>query len=161
VTLNSIEKQQTLEEDASIMTNSLEQQKKATGERIKAARLHLSLNLSQLARLTGVSSQAVQQWEEGVFQPRGNNLRKVSEALHMQPQYIQFGDNNSQTPVDVDALLKTSAFKLAFHRAFQTMMAQASDMDWINCPDAQHIAPLADITLANLRQTLREADDKN
>lgn len=49
------------------------------GRRIAAARRKMGLNQSQLARLLGVSRQAVSLWEKGT-EPTIRSLRKVSRV---------------------------------------------------------------------------------
>ena len=58
---------------------------------IREGREKLDLNQSQLAKLIGVSPQAVQQWESGATQPRGKRLNKIAEILKLPLAQMQFG----------------------------------------------------------------------
>ena len=58
---------------------------------IREGREKLDLNQSQLAKLVGVSPQAVQQWEAGVTQPRGKRLNKIAQVLKLPPALMHFG----------------------------------------------------------------------
>jgi|SRR6185437_15588639 HTH-type transcriptional regulator, cell division transcriptional repressor len=58
---------------------------------IREGREKLDLNQSQLAKLVGVSPQAVQQWEAGVTQPRGKRLNKIAQVLKLPPSLLHFG----------------------------------------------------------------------
>lgn len=58
---------------------------------IREGREKLDLNQSQLAKLIGVSPQAVQQWESGATQPRGKRLNKIAEILKLPLAQMHFG----------------------------------------------------------------------
>lgn len=133
------------------------EEKKAIGKRIEAARLSLALNQSELARMVGVSAQAVQQWEKGETTPRGKNLAKISESLQTTSPYLQFGDlskkkSSPDAPRDMAAFMKSKAFEKMFHEAVEHMISAGCDMSWLSCKSKSNISALADIGLLKLRQ---------
>ena len=75
------------------------------GERIKAARNEAGYSQKRLARVMGVSFQAVQKWEKGNTRPRHERLRSLSLALNKPLSYFTgpgyFGDQ-SEEPPEVD-----------------------------------------------------------
>jgi transcriptional regulator with XRE-family HTH domain len=127
--------------------------KVAIGIRISTARIELGYNQSELARLVGVSAQAVQQWEKGETTPRGGNLSKVSEVLRISAKYLQFGDDKDNT--DKMAIcanyMRSKAFEKLFHDTVQKMIENGEDMGWISTQSQSMIKPLADIGLMHLR----------
>jgi transcriptional regulator with XRE-family HTH domain len=124
-------------------------------QRIKAGRLALTLNQSELAKLVGISSQALANWEHGKFQPAGDNLIKLSNALNTTPEYIVFGiTKHQQTSAELTAILHGDRFKQAFHEAIHSMLIQSEDMEWIRCHNQSSIAPMADIALLKLKQAI-------
>lgn len=62
-------------------------------QRIKEAREMAGMKPSALAREVGVSPSAVTQWETGQTKKLdGDNLLKVSKALHVRPEWLQYGE---------------------------------------------------------------------
>lgn len=67
--------------------------------RIKESRLELGLSQEDLARLVGVSREAISQWEKGKTtakkpkptKPNGKNLIKLSKALNRNPEWLETG----------------------------------------------------------------------
>lgn len=64
---------------------------KVVAERIKAARKAKGINQSALARLLGITPQAVQSWESGKSVPRNQNLQELCSALGVTAGHL-FGD---------------------------------------------------------------------
>lgn len=63
-------------------------QNKRHGQRIRARREQLGLDVSELAALLGVSQPAVSQWEIGTTQPRRDKLVKLAEVLRVPVTWI-------------------------------------------------------------------------
>ncbi len=72
------------------------------GQRIKLAREKNGINKAELARRVEVSRASVSLWEDG-----GNitidNIKKVSEALRVTPQWLQYGISDTEK-IDVNDL---------------------------------------------------------
>jgi hypothetical protein len=76
----------------------------AFGERLRAAlqRARLVESPSELVRLLArfggepVSPQAVSGWLKGRTMPRQANLRALAKLLSMEPQQLQYGEDNSR-----------------------------------------------------------------
>ena len=54
------------------------------------------LSRAELARLCGVSHQAIYYWEHGESAPRIDHIRKLVEALHKTPEEIRAAIKASQ-----------------------------------------------------------------
>lgn len=68
------------------------------GARIKAARLRLEINRSELGRRCGVSGQTVLNWEDNRVRPGGKHLDLLAEALSLSPAEIMFGETDRPAP---------------------------------------------------------------
>lgn len=60
-------------------------------DRIRALRKHLSVNQVQLARLAGVSKQAVWKWEQGLSVPERDALLKLQLKKQVNPRWVTEG----------------------------------------------------------------------
>lgn len=58
------------------------------GEKLKSVRLALNLSQSELAEKTGISERSLYTYEQLGILPRGNNLRKLAEALNVSVNYL-------------------------------------------------------------------------
>lgn len=131
--------------------------KKAIGKRIESTRVSLGLNQSELARMVGVSAQAVQQWEKGETTPRGKNLTKISTYLQTTPEYLQFGIRSGKktkgdSPRDMAIFLQSKTFEKMYRESVNEMITAGCDLSWISCKSKANIGALADIGLLKLRQ---------
>jgi len=74
------------------------------GQRIKLAREKNGINKAELARRVAVSRASVSLWEDG-----GNitidNIKKVSEALKVTPQWLQYGISEHEK-IDINDLAR-------------------------------------------------------
>jgi transcriptional regulator with XRE-family HTH domain len=68
---------------------------------IKELREEKGLTQVEMAKLTGVSQQAVQQWETGHSSPRGSRLGKVASILGVDANTLKRGTRAEQ-PVDMN-----------------------------------------------------------
>lgn len=71
------------------------------GQRIAVAREAKRLAQIELAKMLGVTAQAVQQWEAGKTSPRGHRLRDVAAALDVTVEHLLYGDGSSLASVSV------------------------------------------------------------
>ncbi len=67
------------------------QDRRAIGERIRAAREHLGRNRNQLARELGTSWQHVGRWEQGLTEPSPESLRRIAGYLGVSVDYLLTG----------------------------------------------------------------------
>ena len=58
------------------------------GEKVKKARLAMNLSQAELARLTGISEESLNTYEQLETLPRKNNIEKLAEALHISVSYL-------------------------------------------------------------------------
>jgi Zn-dependent peptidase ImmA (M78 family) len=58
------------------------------GERLKGARLRAGFNLRDLAKLVGVSAQAISKYERGLDTPSSGILIRLSQALKVRVEYL-------------------------------------------------------------------------
>jgi transcriptional regulator with XRE-family HTH domain len=72
-------------------------------ERIIAKMKELGMKQVDLVRSTGASKGTVSLWVKGDTVPSGENLVKLSQALRVTPEWLQFG-KESRVPVNVVAL---------------------------------------------------------
>ena len=73
------------------------------GERIRSMRKNKGLSQAALARMVGVKSQAVNQWESGaVAEIKGRNLITLAKALDSTPEYIRTGKGGEPHQEDED-----------------------------------------------------------
>jgi transcriptional regulator with XRE-family HTH domain len=89
---------------------------KTIGVRIREAREARGFSASDLARLTGVTSTAVWNWEHNGTRPRANALAAISRALGVTEAYILSGDAHavgSNVPRNVDSILAAAASQIA------------------------------------------------
>jgi transcriptional regulator with XRE-family HTH domain len=89
---------------------------KSIGARIRETREARGFSASDLARLTGVTSTAVWNWEKNGTRPRANALTAISRALGVTEAYILSGDSHAaggNTPRNVDSILAAAASQIA------------------------------------------------
>lgn len=68
------------------------------GEKIKHAREKICMSQEALAEAVGMHTNTIARWERNEVTPRGNSLKKLSQALQVQPSYlldIDIHDENS------------------------------------------------------------------
>ncbi len=71
------------------------------GENIKAARIRLGLNQSQLAQMAGITKAAISRYEAGLREPRIEHLRSIANALEVTVGYLEgYEDINSKKVLD-------------------------------------------------------------
>lgn len=91
-----------------------------TGQRLRELREAAGLSQAQLAKLTGVSRNAVSQWEAGTTQPTANRLTLISRSLNV--------------PID-DIMIPSTKVRErileAAHRLFNRMGIDATSIDAI------------------------------
>ncbi len=73
--------------------------------RIRSRRIELGLSQAELARLTGVTTQAVQQWEavKEATVPRREHVDKLAGALEMTAKWLEFGPERGQSTASAEA----------------------------------------------------------
>ena len=71
-----------------IFVNLQEVQGMAVGDRIRGARKKKGLNQRELAKMVGVSAQAISKYENNIITPASNNLLKISKALEVKTEYL-------------------------------------------------------------------------
>jgi SOS-response transcriptional repressor LexA len=69
-------------------------------ERIIAKTKELGISQVELAKRTGLTKGAVNQWFKGISAPNGENLLKTSIALGVTPEWLQFGKESMARVVD-------------------------------------------------------------
>jgi len=57
-------------------------------EKFRTARAEKNFGISQLARLLGVSTTAVSHWQSGKSKPKPEMLKRIAEALDVDPGYL-------------------------------------------------------------------------
>jgi transcriptional regulator with XRE-family HTH domain len=72
-------------------------------ERIIAKMKELGMRQADLARATGATKGAVNQWFKGATAPSGENLIRLAQALRVTPEWLQFG-KESRAPSNVVSL---------------------------------------------------------
>lgn len=63
------------------------------GPRIRRLRKRLDLTQAQLGDLVGVQALAVGDWERGKYEPKGENLVALADALRVSPHYVVYGES--------------------------------------------------------------------
>ncbi len=66
------------------------------GIRIKATREARGMSASAFAKLVGVSSTAVSNWENNSMEPRPASLTNIARALGVSTEYLQTGIDNGE-----------------------------------------------------------------
>ncbi|WP_424934326.1 helix-turn-helix domain-containing protein [Amaricoccus macauensis] len=69
-----------------------------TGKRIRAARLAANLSLTDLARLTGISTGALSLIETGKRDSRLTTLARIAEALRLAPTTLLAASDGEEEP---------------------------------------------------------------
>ena len=64
------------------------------GERIKNAREKNCMSQEALAEAVGMHTNTIARWERNEVIPRGNSLKRLSQALHVQPSYLLDTERN-------------------------------------------------------------------
>lgn len=72
-------------------------------ERIIAKTKELGMSQVELAKRTGLTKGAVNQWFKGISAPNGENLLRTATALGVSPEWLQTG-KESRNRVEVQAL---------------------------------------------------------
>lgn len=89
-------------------------------QRIKAKRLEKGLSMQALADQVGLKGwQSVQQWEksdtEGGTAPNRTRLARVAKALGVTPEWLQFGQDNSESKL-IEHELDAERWPFSFSR---------------------------------------------
>jgi transcriptional regulator with XRE-family HTH domain len=58
-------------------------------EHFRTARAEKDIGINQLARLLGVSTTAVSNWQNGKSKPKPEMLVRIAEALDVEPEYLE------------------------------------------------------------------------
>lgn len=77
------------------------------GKRVKEARLKAGLTQSQLAEKIDASVNHISAIERGVYETRTDTLKSIAVALGTTADYLLFGTQDSNTPLE-QAYLKAS-----------------------------------------------------
>lgn len=81
-------------------------------ERIIAKTKELGISQVELAKRTGLTKGAVNQWFKGISAPNGENLLKTASALGVSPEWLQTGKESRSRgevfPVDMNALISVA-----------------------------------------------------
>ena len=95
---------------------------KFVGDKIKARRVHLRLNQSQVAEPLGITYQQVQKYEKGVNRVGAARLQQIATALDVPVTFFYDGDSKAR---EVESLLfLDSAFSLRLLRAYSKIKDQ-------------------------------------
>lgn len=65
------------------------------GQRLSEARAAAGLSLSELARRSGVTRQAISNIEMGLADPTTETVQRLAYALSVSPAWLAFGTKNS------------------------------------------------------------------
>ena len=65
------------------------------GERIRAAREKICVSQEELAEAIGMHTNTIARWERNEVIPRGNSLKRLSQALHVSTAYLLDSDSAS------------------------------------------------------------------
>lgn len=63
------------------------------GQRLSEARAAAGLSLSELARRSGVTRQAISNIEMGLADPTTETVQRLARALSVSPAWLAFGDD--------------------------------------------------------------------
>ena len=72
---------------------------KFNGERLKSARLYNGLTIADVAEKTGISKQAVSQFENGKTEPKNETLFSLSKYLGFPREYFFQHDKENITKI--------------------------------------------------------------
>lgn len=70
------------------------------GERIKEARNRVGLSQDQLAKMLGITRNAISLWEKDVNHPSGKNLRELAKIFGCEVEWITSGKEPERTASD-------------------------------------------------------------
>jgi len=88
------------------------------GEKLKSVRLALNLSQSELAEKTGISERSLYTYEQLGILPRGNNLRKLAEALNVSVNYLLDEEETDKNKnIDQDIFIANSKNKYGYKGA--------------------------------------------
>ena len=69
------------------------------GEQIKIARERVCMSQEALAEAIGMHTNTVARWERNEVTPRGNSLKKLAQALQVQPSYLLDSEKNENADI--------------------------------------------------------------
>ncbi len=132
------------------------------GKRIAACREFIGMNRSVLARAIDVSPQAVAQWEDGTNCPRGNNLRRLAEALNQSTQYLLHGDARVKAEgyYALDGFISQNAFEQVYKESIDRLVTMAEEFGWVQIKSGINRTMLADIGLSYIKHHPSMVNDR-
>jgi len=113
-------------------------EKQTTGQRIRALRRSKKLTQVQLAKIAGVSSPAVTEWEKDSYLPKAASLEAMANEFGVTTEYILTGKGES-SPSNVTPIAPKMAPVLSWVQAGVFTNVEAIDMtqveEWLPLPD--------------------------
>lgn len=104
------------------------------GDRIRLARKRRGLTQRDVARHYGISREAVQQWEAGRVNPRGERVRALALLLQVSVEWLMTGADEHRPTADEARLL--TLFRGLSERDQQVVLALAQSMK-ARAPEAE------------------------
>ncbi len=118
-------------------------EKTTIGQRIRALRRSKKLTQAQLAKIAGVSSPAVTEWEKDSYLPKAASLEAIASKLGVTAEYILTGKGNpdamQKEPPNIVPVSPRMAPVLSWVQAGTMTNVEAVDMsqveEWLPLPD--------------------------
>lgn len=115
-------------------------EKQSTGQRIRALRRSKKLTQVQLAKIAGVSSPAVTEWEKDSYLPKAASLEAMANEFGVTSEYILTGKGGEpKTEHNVAPVVPKMAPVLSWVQAGVFTNVEAIDMsrveEWLPLPD--------------------------
>lgn len=92
---------------------------KSIGQRIEVLRRQRGLSKNRLAKILGVSHQAVSQWEMGKADPVSDRITKLADVLNCDAQYLLSGCTSRHDDFELLLLNALKQSGIAYPRDFK------------------------------------------
>ena len=115
-------------------------EKQSIGQRIRALRRSKKLTQVQLAKIAGVSSPAVTEWEKDTYLPKAASLEAIANEFGVTTEYILTGKGGeSRNEINIAPISPKMAPVLSWVQAGVFTNVEAIDMsrveEWLPLPD--------------------------
>lgn len=115
-------------------------EKQSTGQRIRALRRSKKLTQVQLAKIAGVSSPAVTEWEKDSYLPKAASLEAIANEFGVTTEYILTGKGGEpKSEINIAPISPKMAPVLSWVQAGVFTNVEAIDMsrveEWLPLPD--------------------------
>ena len=87
------------------------------GEKLRKTRLSLNISQSELSSMTGISERSLYSYEQSGIIPRGNNVKKLADALNVSVSFLLNDTDSIDNTSDNEAFISAAKSEYGYKGA--------------------------------------------